>query len=550
MANKPISVTIKGDYTDRDVKRAIKDLQSLQTQGPRTSKALGNVAKGLGLAAAAAGALAIKMGIDAVRAANEEEVSVGRLSQTLKNLGLAASDAGVEKFIDDMQFATGIADNNLRPAMDRLVRSTGDVAEAQRALQIAADIAVAKQRDVTDVANILGKAYDGNTMALGRLGVGLDKSVLKSGDMVQITGELSRLFKGQAAAAADTLTGRAQILKISIDELNESFGKGLLKGFFDGLQRDGGTLTDFSDQIRAAQGEIEAFGIGAGGVLASLLQGFINFGAGAMKVADFFQDRIDGTTIDLINLQDKLGLIDDATADAMRRSIENQKATRDQALANYLLVASGKGVISTTNDATGATTRLTTAGESDVQTMDKRKAAADRLKASLDKLNDNRSIMRQRINLRRMLAEGPQGTGKDGKVTARDKRLFALDVADARAQLGEDIYNRGGKGSKADARRQFSLGRENLRDLGFGDKFINNVLRTPTVLLPNSGPRPGTPETGQQVANVNYTFNFGDIKVDSVADAIQRAKEAARLSKLGRGATADAMRYAGMAAAS
>jgi hypothetical protein len=172
--------------------------------------------------------------------------------------------------------------------------------------------------------------------------------------------------------------------------------------------------------------------------------------------------------------------------------------------------------------------------------MDRQNAAAKKLKASLDRLNDNRSIMRQRINLRRMIADGPTGTGEKGKVTGRDKRLFALDVADARAQLAEDLLERGGKGSRAAARRQFAMGRENIRNLGFGAGFAQDVLGTPGALRPNSGPRAGTPQTGAQVAAVNYNF-YGDIKVDSNAAARQAAKEARRLAALA------GSRYAGMA---
>lgn len=547
MANKPISVTIKGDYNDKDVKRAIKDLQSLQTSGPRTSKALGNLTKGFAIAGAAAGALAVKLGVDAVQAAMEEEVAVSKLARTLENLGLAAADTRVEKFIDDMQFATGIADSELRPAFDRLVRSTGDVALAQSALQTALDTSIGTGRSLDQVVQAIGRAYDGNTQGLSRLGAGLDKAILKSGDMNAIMGELSRTFGGQAATAADTLQGKLAILRIGVDELQESLGKGITQGLMDSLSGGTGDIDDMTASLRENQATLETWGELIGSTIGAAIGWLDAFGLGAMKVADTVADANSLQMRSWINVQDTLGLMSDEQAEAERAALDAADAAREQAMRNYALKGSLDDTADAADASAAATRRLVTAGESDINTMDKRKTAADKLKASLDKLNDNRSIMRQRINLRRMLEEGPQGTGKDGKVTARDRRLFALDVADARAQLGEDIFSQGGKGSRAAARRQFALGRGNIRDLGFGAGFASDILATPEALQRGTGPRPGTPQTGQQVSMVNYNF-YGNIEVPDTNAAQQAAKQAKRLAALaGRQTTASAAAYGGYA---
>lgn len=218
------------------------------------------ILKGLSVAAAGAavaiGAAAVAIGVDAVKAAIEEEQSVGKLTTTLKNLGLAHKDADVEGFIDDMQFATGVADNEMRPAYDRLIRSTGDVGEANRALGIALDIAVAKGLDVKSVADVLGKAYDGNTMALGRMGVGIDRTILKSGDMQKITQALIDKFGGQASAAANTLGGAIQGVKVGWDELVESFGQGLVGSTTEDIQK----LKEIQQQLRDMQPQAERAG--------------------------------------------------------------------------------------------------------------------------------------------------------------------------------------------------------------------------------------------------------------------------------------------------
>lgn len=243
-----------------DVSKFARNLRSAEGDTQSFASRTTGLLKGVGLAAAgvaaAVGTAAVAIGVDAVKAAIEEEQSVGKLTTTLKNLGLAHQDTKVEQFIDDMQFATGVADNQLRPAYDRLIRSTGDVEEANRALAVAQDIATAKGLDVKSVADILGKAYDGNTMALGRMGVGIDRTILKSGDMGRIIQALIDKFGGQASAAAGTLGGAIQGVQIGWDELVESFGQGLVGDTAEDIQK----LKEIQQQLRDMQPSAERAG--------------------------------------------------------------------------------------------------------------------------------------------------------------------------------------------------------------------------------------------------------------------------------------------------
>ena len=127
-----------------------------------------------------------------------------------------------------MSLATGVADDNLRPALGRLVRSTGDITKAQDLLAIALDISTATGKPLEAVANSLGKAYDGNTAALGKLGIGLDAAELKSMSFEQVQGRLSELFGGAAAANADTYAGKIARVQIAFDEAKETLGAALL----------------------------------------------------------------------------------------------------------------------------------------------------------------------------------------------------------------------------------------------------------------------------------------------------------------------------------
>ena len=180
--------------------------------------------------AAAAGALAVKFAVDGVQAALDDEAALNKLATTLDNLGLSHDQPMVEEFIGTLERATGIADDELRPAYDRLVRSIGDTAVANDMLKLSMDISAGTGKSLQAVTEALGKAYDGNTGGLSRLGAGIDAAILKTGDMDKITAALSATFKGQAATSAATYEGQVKRLSQAADNLKEAFGKGLLDG--------------------------------------------------------------------------------------------------------------------------------------------------------------------------------------------------------------------------------------------------------------------------------------------------------------------------------
>jgi hypothetical protein len=181
-------------------------------------------------AAAAAVAYAGKLAIDGVKAAIEDEAAQVRLAGALERTTGATRDqiAAVEQQITKTALATGVADDQLRPALARLAVSTGDTAKAQDLLNLALDVAQATGKPVETVANALGRAYDGNTASLGKLGIGLSAAELKTMSFTDVQGKLSELFGGAAAANAETFQGRMARLRVAFDEAKESIGFALL----------------------------------------------------------------------------------------------------------------------------------------------------------------------------------------------------------------------------------------------------------------------------------------------------------------------------------
>lgn len=180
--------------------------------------------------ATAAGSAAFAIGVTSVKAAIEDEQAQRNLAKTLENVIGATKNqtAAVEDYITKQSLSLGVSDDKLRPAYARLIRSTKDTTETQKALNIAMDISSATGKDLDTVAAALGKAYDGNTASLGKLGLGIDSTILKSGDMDKITKELGKTFQGFAEQEANTVEGQFRRIGIAVNEAKESLGAALL----------------------------------------------------------------------------------------------------------------------------------------------------------------------------------------------------------------------------------------------------------------------------------------------------------------------------------
>jgi hypothetical protein len=212
----------------------------------------------------------------AVKAAAEDQAAQASLAQTLKNLGLETGNTAtsVNDFISTLERQTGILDDDLRPAMDRLLRATGSVTESQKLLNLAIDISAGTGKDLTQVTQGLQKAFLGNLQGLGRLGVGLTKAELKTGNFADITEKLTKLFAGQGKRQADSYAGTIQRLGVAANNAKEIIGEGLI----DSIKIFAGT-TD----IEVLQTKIEEFATSAAEGMKKLA-GFIKENSTEIKV--------------------------------------------------------------------------------------------------------------------------------------------------------------------------------------------------------------------------------------------------------------------------
>ena len=227
--NRTLKLSILADVDDLK-KKLDTGSKEVEGFGGKLEKFGKVAAAAFAAAAAAAAAYAAKLAIDGVKAAIEDEAAQNRLANALKNVTGATNTQidAVEKQITALSLANGVADDQLRPAYQRLATATGDLSKASGALTLALDISAATGKSVEAVSNALGKAYEGNTTALARLGIGMSTAEIKTLGLDGTMQQLAKTFGGAATVQANTLEGQIARLKVGFDEAKESVGAALL----------------------------------------------------------------------------------------------------------------------------------------------------------------------------------------------------------------------------------------------------------------------------------------------------------------------------------
>jgi hypothetical protein len=218
-----VRIPIISDFADAGIRAAEKAFGKLGKTG---------VIVGAALTASTA---AVTAGlVKSVFAAAEDQKSQALLAKQLQNT-VGASDQttkATEAFIGQMELASGVADDILRPALGNLVRATGDVKEAQDLLTLAQDISSGTGKDLESVSTALAKASLGQFTALVKLGIPLDENVKKTKDFTAIQKALDAQFSGASATAAETFSGQLARLGTVWDNLTESIGYAVLNNVY------------------------------------------------------------------------------------------------------------------------------------------------------------------------------------------------------------------------------------------------------------------------------------------------------------------------------
>jgi len=170
----------------------------------------------------------VAFGKASVKAFAADEAAAVRLTTALKNLGLELAAPAVTQYIDNLSRATAVADDQLRPAFQALINTTGSLTASQRILSQAIDVSAGSGIALETVAQDLANAYVGQTRGLRKYNLGLTQAQLKTASFEELTARLNKQFSGANAAFLDTYAGKLQALGVAGGEAQEKIGGAII----------------------------------------------------------------------------------------------------------------------------------------------------------------------------------------------------------------------------------------------------------------------------------------------------------------------------------
>lgn len=227
MAGSARRVVIEFLGDDKNLSSTASSIQGKTGSLGATLAKVGKVAAiGLGAGLAVAGVAAVKFG----KAAMEDQQAAALLEGQLQRSAGAtkAQTAEVEKWITKQGIAKGVADDDLRPALGRLVTATGDVGKAQDLAALAMDVSAGSGKSLEAVSTALMKAQNGQISGLSRLGINTKNAAGETLTFEQATKKMADTFGGAASEKANTLQGKMDRLKLIMSETGEAIGARLL----------------------------------------------------------------------------------------------------------------------------------------------------------------------------------------------------------------------------------------------------------------------------------------------------------------------------------
>jgi len=206
--------------------------------------------------------------VDLTKAAADDNRSMALLNEQMRRTwkGNSKLNQSIDKQIDAMSNATGIADDKLRPALIRIAAVTKGPRKGMKMLSLATDIAAKSGQDLNLVSRNVAKFLGGNKTALDKLVPGLSSA----GDRMAY---LTKNYTGFAVISGkNDPFGRIAVI---IDNFKEKLGKAFLP-----------LANNFAEWLGGseAQGALDAFAKRVTDAFA-----YLNSPEGKKNISEWFQ---------------------------------------------------------------------------------------------------------------------------------------------------------------------------------------------------------------------------------------------------------------------
>lgn len=165
---------------------------------------------------------------DSVKSAIEAENAQNQLNTALRISGQYTEEnvKALKEQADALSESTKFSDDQITSTQDQIqALARLDSEGLQKATKSALDLAVVFNKDLGDAANIVGKAAEGNTTALQKMGIEVKKGKTDAETFANVLQVLGSRFKDSAETSVKTFGGALALSRNSIDEAKESLGK-------------------------------------------------------------------------------------------------------------------------------------------------------------------------------------------------------------------------------------------------------------------------------------------------------------------------------------
>ena len=290
-----ISIPIVSQFDSKGIKSAIKQFKQLETTSEKAQFAIKKAA------IPAAAALTAVVGVigSSVKAAIEDEAAQASLARQIKASTGATDDQvkSIENFISSLGKSVAVSDDEARPAFQKLIVATKDLAEATKLMNLATDVAAATGKPLVDVTDALAKAYAGNMKGLNALSPEIKAMIKDGASLAEVQKVLEANFGGAGKAAADTAAGGMKKLSIAFAETKEGIGA----AFLPVMEKVLPVVTKFSEWAQANPDLLAAVTVSIGALAVSTLalnaamavNPFVAMAAGIVAIALAMQKLAD-----------------------------------------------------------------------------------------------------------------------------------------------------------------------------------------------------------------------------------------------------------------
>lgn len=172
------------------------------------------------------------MFVDGVKAAINEEEAMNRLNVSLAAAGKFSKSTSEEfgNFAEGLERTTRFQKDAILTSA-AFIESLGrlDKEGLKNATQATLDLAAATGKDLNEAATIVGKAAAGQTTALQRLGITVDKGATSAETFANALQAINNRFGGAAAGSINTYKGSLDLAGKAWEDLTKTFGQAVVQ---------------------------------------------------------------------------------------------------------------------------------------------------------------------------------------------------------------------------------------------------------------------------------------------------------------------------------